>query len=183
MNIPTFSLKAEQTCIGSTELCRKYCYAKKAERYPSAWFGRMRNTMDTLKADFVDKTVKIIKRKNPQYLRIHESGDFYSQEYLDKWFQICKKLPKTTFLCYTQSYGLNWDKKPKNLIRFWSIWADSKDIPEEGLKAFAIDNGKGKLPPTLLPEAIHLCGKGKTLKCENCLYCYKGTGNVAFKVH
>jgi len=183
MKIPTFSLISRHTCPNATDLCKRYCYAKKAEIYHNPFISRLDNTFSSIKNTFIEDIIKVISKKNCKYLRIHESGDFYSQQYLEKWFEICKRFPNITFLCYTQMYNLNWNGIPSNLIRYWSIWPDSKGVPKEGLKAYVIDNGKGKIPSIQLPEAIHHCHKGKTLTCENCLYCFNGNGNVAFKIH
>lgn len=49
-----------------------------------------------------------------EVIRIHESGDMYDQEYLDKWFEIARTLPSITFTTYTKAYMLDWSKKPKN---------------------------------------------------------------------
>jgi hypothetical protein len=183
MNIPTFSLLSEHTCPNATELCKKYCYAKKAERaYANAYMSRMTNTFDSLKATFVNSVSVEIKSKSPKYIRIHESGDFYSQEYLDKWFIICRKFPSVKFLAYSQMYNLNWKVKPKNMVIYWTIWPDSKVIPI-GLKAYVVDNGRNKIPK--YPNKIlgHKCKKGTNLTCDTCLWCFEGKGDVIFKIH
>lgn len=185
MNIPTFSLISKDTCPNATKLCKKFCYAKKAERYSNPFISRMTNTFDSLKATFIEETKNAIRSKESKYIRIHESGDFYSQEYLDKWFKICKAFPDKSFLVYTQMFNLNWDNKPANLIVYWTIWPDSKVIPTDGLLAYVVDNGKNKIPPYNFKVAGHKCGKGKgsSLTCDSCLYCLEGKGNVLFKIH
>lgn len=186
MNIPTFSLISEHTCPNATELCKKHCYAKKAERaYPNAFINRMTNTFDTLKATFVNETKVLISKKKNTYIRIHESGDFYSQEYLNKWFKICKMFPGKKFLTYTQMFNLDWKEKPKNMVVYWTIWPDTAIIPKKGLKAYVIDNGAGKIPLYKKNIVGFRCkkGKGNTVTCEKCLYCFKGKGNVLFKIH
>jgi len=186
MNIPTFSLVSEHTCPNATKLCKKYCYAKKAERYyKNPFISRMTNTFDTLKATFIDEMKKAITHKDSKYIRIHESGDFYSQEYLDKWFKICEAFPNKQFLVYSQMFNLDWTNKPQNMIVYWTIWPDTEAIPDSGLKAFVIDNGKGMIPKYKFKVAGHKCkkGKGSKLTCDNCLYCFKGGGNVLFKIH
>ena len=53
--------------------------------------------------------------ERPTHLRIHDSGDFYSIEYLNKWLQIAKDNKEVIFYAYTKSIkffkGL---KLPKN---------------------------------------------------------------------
>lgn len=50
-----------------------------------------------------------LRRVRKTYIRIHDSGDFYSQAYLDKWVTIIKANPAKRFYCYTTSLHLNWD--------------------------------------------------------------------------
>jgi len=184
MKIPTFSLPAEKTCPSATTLCKKHCYAKKAERvYPNVLPSRERNLMDSKKDSFVYKMSDIIKKRTSPYIRIHESGDFYNQIYLDKWFRICRLNPDKMFMVYTQRYDLNFSHKPNNLIVYWTIWPDSKEIPKDGLKAYVVDDKK--LPKYKKQPKGFKCskGKGNNITCDKCLYCYKGKGDVIFKLH
>lgn len=183
MKIPTFSLPATITCDGSTGLCRKYCYAKKAERNLNPRVSRRSNLVDTARDNFVDLASKEIRKKKSKYIRIHESGDFYSQKYLDDWFKIIKKFPKIKFLTYTQMYNLDWSKIPSNLVVYWSVWPDSKNIPVSGLFAYVIDNGSGKLPKYKVNGKTCHKGKNNSLTCDKCLYCIKGKGNIIFELH
>jgi len=182
MKIPTFSIPAVKTCKGRTELCEKFCYARKAEKcWKQVLPSRERNFKETKKFSFVkNMTTKIINTTS-KYIRIHESGDFYSQRYLNKWFRVCRGNPNKKFLAYTQMYNLDWSKKPDNMIVYWSVWPDSKNVPKDGLKAYVIDNGKDKLPA--YESDGKLCKKNSKLTCDKCLYCYKGKGDVLFKLH
>jgi len=190
MNIPTWSLPAEKTCPNATKDCMNNCYAKKAERmYKNTRLSRARNLNDSKRKDFVPKMSGLIKKKKSKYIRIHESGDFYSQIYLDKWFEICRKFPKKRFLAYTQMYNLDWSNKPENLIVYWSVWPDSKKVPRKGLRATVIDDGTGRLKNKDMSskrlKTAFKCkkGHGSKLTCELCLYCFKGKGDVIFKIH
>ena len=184
MKIPTFSIPAIKTCKGSTEHCRKYCYARKAEkRFKKVRESRERNLKCTKKFRFVKQMSKQIEKKKGKYFRIHESGDFYKQRYLNKWIKIARKFPDINFLAYTQANHLNFTKKPDNLIIYHSVWDDSKDTPKEGLKAFVKDKGNGKIGEYPIPKNIHKCVKGKDLGCESCLYCFEGRGDVEFELH
>jgi len=182
MNIPTFSLPAVKTCKGRTKLCEKYCYARKAERsWKNVLPSRKRNLKESKSIWFVKRMSNIISERKGKYIRIHESGDFYSQRYLNSWFKICRLNPDKKFLVYTQRYDLVWKGKPDNMIVYWSVWQDSKVVPEDGLKAYVIDNGKGRIPD--YETDGKLCKKSKDLTCDDCLWCFEGRGNVRFKVH
>jgi len=185
MKIPTFSLPAEVTCPNATKLCKKYCYAKKAENvYKNVLPSRQRNyeeSKDIL--SFAVSVTKWLNKHKPKYFRIHESGDFYSQEYLDIWCGIARLHPETKFLAYTQMYDLNYSFKPNNLILYWSIWPDSKKVPDCGLKAYVKDNGKNKIPTYNTQGFLCKKGHGTNITCDKCLYCFEGKGDVVFEIH
>jgi hypothetical protein len=183
MSFPTFSILADVTCPGSTPLCRKFCYAKKAERqYPNVRLSRTKNLACIKTAGFVADTIAELSKRKFECMRIHESGDFTSQAYLNKWFKICRALPQKKFLVYTQNYKLNFSKSPPNLVLYYTVWPDSQSVPN-GLKAYVVDNGKGKIPQYIVPKA-HVCQKGHTIdKCDECVWCYEGKGDVIFMLH
>jgi hypothetical protein len=187
MTIPLFSIPAKKTCPGSTELCRKYCYAKKTEEiFPFVRSKRARALTATKKDDFVAlvckelSTVPLIP-----YFRIHESGDFYSQDYLNKWFEICNKFPEKTFLAFTKVFNLDYSKKPKNLNLYFSIFPDTDltKVPDiKGIKkAFTVINYKAVVARGLKVDS----GKAKKCEgyCDSCLLCFKAKSDVYFPVH
>ena len=188
MSLKTFSLPAEKTCPGATGLCKVNCYAKKAEvAWKNVLPSRKRNYKQSKKRKkFVKEMNNNIKNKG-KYFRIHESGDFYNQKYLNKWFQICRDNPDVKFLAYTQMYKLDWSNMPDNMVRYWSIWPDTnnKYLPKNGLRAYVVDNGKGKIPKYKIEPKGKNCSKGmgSKVKCENCKYCLEGKGDVIFKIH
>ena len=52
-------------------------------------------------------------------VRIHGSGDFFSQDYFDKWLQVCRDNPDVEFWAFTKSlkYWVNRiDSIPDNLV-------------------------------------------------------------------
>lgn len=186
MNIPTFSLPSGKTCPRKTELCSKYCYARKAERsYPNVLPSRDENLRQSKMDTFVDDMKEAINKKSPEYFRIHESGDFYSQKYLEKWFNIIRGCPDTNFLAYTSNYYLDYKNRPDNLVLYYSVWPDSKNIPNDGVpRAYVIDDGSGKIQNSVNSSNKFKCSKGKDIDgCNQCLWCYKEKGDVVFEIH
>lgn len=86
------------------------CYAASAERFPSARNSRWRNF------DYVKAGNKPEIPKNCKAIRIHASGDFFSQNYFDMWLEIARENPTIEFWAYTKS------------INFWIPRID--DIPD-----------------------------------------------------
>jgi hypothetical protein len=51
----------------------------------------------------------------PKRVRIHDSGDFFSQAYLDAWMRAAREFPRTRFYAYTKSLHLDFSQAPANL--------------------------------------------------------------------
>lgn len=93
----------------STETCQqkcKGCYAAKPEkRFPKVLEYRRKNDQLATSDQFVPMMVAEIKALKVDQFRIHESGDFFSQEYIAKWQQIAETLPTVKFYFYTKNAG------------------------------------------------------------------------------
>jgi hypothetical protein len=181
MTIPIFSIPAVKTCPGSTALCRKYCYAKKAEElFPNVVGKRQRNLALIKTSSFVPAIIAELKDSPLMpYFRIHESGDFYSQEYLEKWYEIIRAFPEKTFLAFTKAFTLDFSGKPKNLKLYYSVFPDSCNVPRGGKKAITTityKTFKGVNPA--IGKAVKCSGY-----CDTCLVCFVGKQNVFFPVH
>jgi len=89
------------------------CYAASAERFPGVRDSRWAN-FDLMKAGGRPDIPKKCKA-----IRIHMSGDFFSQAYFDSWLEICRSRPDIEFWAYTKSLNY-WvarlDQIPSNLI-------------------------------------------------------------------
>ena len=96
-----FNLPTVVTCA---RLCPG-CYAHKSEvRFKTVLASRHRNFEASKSPDFVARIIKELTstRRSFKAVRVHESGDYYSQEYIDKWSQIATALPHITFYSFTK---------------------------------------------------------------------------------
>lgn len=97
-----FNLPALTTCLPS-EWCREHCYALKGRfcwsNVKSAHKWHLRQSRRT---NFVDKMVKEIKRRKFLFVRVHISGDFYSEEYIAKWAAIARACSGVIFRTNTK---------------------------------------------------------------------------------
>jgi hypothetical protein len=112
-----FNIPAVTTCPFKTAWCARNCYALKAERlYKAVRPAREYNLTLTRREDFADVMALQIERAlhKIKQVRIHESGDFYRQSYLDAWFTVAKRFPALTFYAYTKSFWLDFSAKPAN---------------------------------------------------------------------
>ncbi len=131
-----FSLPAYKTITGKTVCpfakdCIKYCYAQKGNyRYPSVIKG-LNNRYELSKtADFVPKMNATIILQRPTHVRIHDSGDFYSIAYLNKWVQIANDNKDVIFYAYTKSIKFFVDglALPKNMKIIFSEGSKTDDL-------------------------------------------------------
>lgn len=112
-NIVTFNLPAGTTCP-KAGICRRYCYACKGNYvFPSVKLGAERNLEASRLDNFgllMHKACRKLLKRGINRVRLHSSGDFYSQEYLDKWIAIMWLNPEIQFYAYTKSLHLDWSK-------------------------------------------------------------------------
>jgi hypothetical protein len=113
-----FCLPTKITCTNYTS-CNKKCYARQAEiQYKAVLPARMNNYNYSKSDKFVEEMIGLIKRSKAKIFRIHESGDFYSKEYSNKWIKIIRALPKVQFYTYTKSpYAPKIRLKNLNIVK------------------------------------------------------------------
>jgi len=105
-----FGITAYKTSTGKVVCpfakdCIKYCYAKKGAYIwgnVAPVFEKRYNLTKTI--SFIPLMIKEVKKKKADYIRIHDSGDFYSEKYLKKWLTIAEALPNVKFYAYTKSH-------------------------------------------------------------------------------
>ena len=132
--------------------CVKFCYAKKGAYIWSNVQPAFEKRYQLSKTDdFIDAMNNEIKRKKPDYVRVHDSGDYYSKAYLQKWIQIAIHNPEVKFYSYTNMVDMilntslpsNYDiifsdsGKQKNLIderkhRHTKIFTSTSDMLSAG---------------------------------------------------
>jgi hypothetical protein len=122
-NTAIFSLPAGHTCTGAKDcLARAHkvtgkitdgkdikfrCYAASGENlFRNIRISRWRN-FEMLKgksvkdmADLIDASLPM---KNIKLVRIHSSGDFFSQAYFDAWLDVARRNPGLIFYGYTKA--------------------------------------------------------------------------------
>ena len=100
--IPAYkSASGKLTCPFADE-CVKFCYAKKgAYIWSNVSPAFEKRYQITKQDDFVEQMTVEITKKKPDYIRVHDSGDYYSKEYLRRWLQISAIHPGIKFYSYT----------------------------------------------------------------------------------
>ena len=81
------------------------CYAMKSQvRFPAALDYRNRMLTASQQPDFADRIIAELSttRRSARTVRLHESGEFYSQKYINFWLTIVTALPQFTFYAFTK---------------------------------------------------------------------------------
>lgn len=85
--------------------CKKYCFAKKGHYVMGAAKRAYERRFQLTKSFyFVDIMTAAIAFTRPDYVRIHDSGDFYSLGYINNWIEIMSRFPEVKFYAYTKSF-------------------------------------------------------------------------------
>lgn len=117
-----FSSSGFHVCRGASAGCIFWCYGSNS-RYETPRVRQPREinlaiVMQSLPR-FVELAVEDLRRADftMQRIRIHDSGDHYSQAYYDAWCRISSLVVEKTFYCFTKSLDLSlWTARPRNLI-------------------------------------------------------------------
>ena len=150
--IPAYKSASGKLTCPMAGPCVKFCYAKKGAYIWSNVKPAFEKRYQLTKTDqFVDAMNAEIAKKKPDYVRVHDSGDYYSRAYLKKWIQIAIHNPSVRFYSYTNMVDMmlkaslpdNYDiifsdsGKQKNLIdtrkhRHTKIFSSHSDMASEG---------------------------------------------------
>ena len=96
-NLPATKEVCNRMCSG--------CYAAREQvRFPSILTARTNRLQQSHLPSFASTIISEINslRTKPKWFRLHASGEFYSQSYIDSWTTIAKSFPNITFYAYTK---------------------------------------------------------------------------------
>lgn len=104
-----FSIPAYKSATGKVTCpyagpCKDFCYAQKRfYKMTNVKKSHEQKLLYTLRPDFAELMIAELKLEWPTYVRIHDSGDFYSKEYIHKWFDVMNTMKDIKFYAYTNS--------------------------------------------------------------------------------
>jgi hypothetical protein len=150
--IPAYKSASGKLTCPMADTCVKFCYAKKGAYIWSNVKPAFEKRYELTKTDnFIKAMNAEIKKKKPDYIRVHDSGDYYSPSYLKKWIQIASHNPDVRFYSYTNMVDMitkaslpsNYDiifsdsGKQKHLIdkrkhRHTKIFSTKSDLDQNG---------------------------------------------------
>ena len=175
-----WSLPPIKSCLNCAS-CQKTCYAMKAYRlYPNCKKSWDRNLDIAITGAFKDLIIKQLSTiKKVSTVRIHVSGDFISQDYINNWCEIIKTYPNLQFYTYTKVMHLFDFTALKSLLNMNLI----NSIADDGKINFGDENRVNEL----LAMGYKVCPATKTkhndIKCgKNCTLCHT-YNKVCFYIH
>lgn len=184
-NILVFDLPAIHTCMNCAD-CASTCYAMKAQRlYKNTLNKRMVNWFMAVHApsqlmnNIVRQIAKLPQRTDNKrwYVRIHSSGDFFSQQYIAMWDSIVRDVndirPDIQFYFYTKvSHILDFSGliAHHNVNMVESVLPDGRInfAPFEEVFKIARETGEYVCPygNPYLNEELRICGE----TCTHCMH-------------
>lgn len=141
--------RKRNTCPGA-DGCRDICYAKQGT-YAFSNVKKARNLSlhQTLDENFSQSMIEDLRKyfaKGFNTVRIHDSGDFYSQKYLDKWYTIARSMPQMNFYAYTKAMNLDlWSEKPENVQIIQSLggqWDNKVNLSKPHSRIFTDEESR-----------------------------------------
>jgi len=90
----------------SAGACKAYCYATVGQQaFRNGVLRRARAYIATVQWDFVPRMIQEVQtavRRGARAVRVHDSGDFYSLDYMLAWMAIASQCPEVKFYAYTK---------------------------------------------------------------------------------
>ena len=125
-----FNTRAIIDCPFRSAGCERVCYATKGNHvFPSVKKSREHSYNESKREDFAESmtyTIKVEKQskrysRSVMIIRLHESGDFYSLQYLKKWIKIIANIENidgVKIVFYTKSFFffLMLDKSERDIL-------------------------------------------------------------------
>lgn len=167
----------------SAGVCSEVCYAREGTyRIPSVHRRHIANlayVVDDLpgweaeiRAELHATTRSGELRFRNKWVRIHDSGDFFSVAYLQAWLRIIRATPETRFYCYTKEVLLfrEWVEPdpPKNLSWVYSYGGRHDALLDEATDRVA----------DVFPNESDLAAAGYHSQAENDLLAVAGPAPV-----
>jgi hypothetical protein len=114
--------------------CLFDCYSKKGMyRFSNVERALSKRYEASKEENFVQRiTTELAKVKKDKqvYVRIHDSGDFYSPAYFAKWLEIARLNPGVRFYAYTKSHSFIRNKFaiPENFDLIYSLGSKNDEL-------------------------------------------------------
>lgn len=131
----SFGLEALKTCPNAGA-CAIGCFALGGNYlFKSVKDAQERRLQASKQDDFIDVMCQELVTLRVGAVRVHDAGDYYSEDYLDKWIEIAQRNPSVIFYSYTKSIDFfksdinTWKKTlPSNMVITFSFGGKRDDL-------------------------------------------------------
>lgn len=131
----SFGLEALKTCPNAGA-CAIGCFALGGNYLFKSVKDAQERRLQASKQDaFIDEICQELIKLRVGAVRVHDSGDYYDESYLDKWIEIAKRNPSVIFYSYTKSIDFfksdinTWKKTlPSNMVITFSFGGKRDDL-------------------------------------------------------
>lgn len=181
-NLPAFVSADGFKVCPMAGTCAAVCYARQGRyMFRPVREARERN-LAVVRGDlnaFTTAAIADLAHIKHSVIRVHDSGDFFSQAYLDAWFAIARVYPSRTFYAYTKSLHLDYSAQPENFRIVQSMGGKLDHLidttkshshifatVEERIAAGYVDGNADDMPAIRGDRAIGLVYHGSTKLTE-----------------
>ena len=116
--------------------CLKLCYAKRGMyrfgNVERALTKRYEASKEENFVELISNELSKVKKDKQIYIRIHDSGDFYSPTYFQKWLTIARLNPSVRFYAYTKSHSfIRGIELPENFDLIFSLGSTKDELIDQ----------------------------------------------------
>jgi hypothetical protein len=114
-SLPAFAIKLTNgknfNVCPQAGACASFCYARNGTYNFRNVKGRHIANLEYILEEPLEWQKQMLsevqhKKMKDKYVRIHDAGDFFSEEYLRLWLDIARQTPDVTFYCYTKEVSM-----------------------------------------------------------------------------
>ena len=114
-SLPAFAIKLTNgknfNVCPQAGACASFCYARNGTYNFRNVKGRHIGNLEYILEEPLEWQKQMLsevqhKKMIGKYVRIHDAGDFFSEDYLKLWLDIARQTPDVTFYCYTKEVSL-----------------------------------------------------------------------------
>lgn len=180
-NVSILNLPPIKTCTNCAT-CAGTCYARFRYQYPNVKARWDRNLEMTQADNFVELSTVELHYKATPIVRAFESGDFYSDEFIDKMFDLAVANPQIKFYAYTKNKNAlklnalaNW-----NVIYSFIVTPNGREYRNYGSAEYCnLLHEKFGTPICPHDNTWKEQGKKCMIDCQECLSC----DSMCFVIH
>lgn len=178
------------SCPGSSKWCLSHCYNadQREDKFPiQSWLQNWSSYLQFREQTEAYILNELNSSNAKSIMRIHSSGDFFSNDYIEMWINIVSSRPSVMFWAYTRSWAdsnllksLEKLRKLPNMQLFASVDSTMIEPPKNWRLSYVYSkDAEIDLRGLICPEQ-----SDGSIKCIDCKYCItKGEGNVLFALH